>query len=92
MKKHRVRANNVARVVRKIVSAMINHCFESPDSPKYCRLPIIEAGYSEADGKAYHVYWYRLQWMIVESAVSKWDVYFMMHRMDVLCQLMSTFL
>jgi hypothetical protein len=79
VKEHRVRTNDVAGIVREIVSAVINHSLECPDGTKYSSLAIIELGYCDAHGEKYHVYWYGFQWMIVESAVGIWHIYIMMH-------------
>lgn len=83
MKEHRVRANDVAWIVWEIVSAVINHCLESPNGPKERRLAIIETGYGKTDGKADHVYRYGLKWVVIESTISKGNINFMVHRVDV---------
>lgn len=74
-----MRANDVARIVRKIVSTVINDCLECPDSPEQCRLTIVEASHRKTGGKSYPIDWDGLQWMIVEGAVCKRHVYIMVH-------------
>ena len=80
-----MRAHDVARIVRKIVSAVINDCLECPDSPEQSRLTVIEASHRKTGGEAYAIYWDGLQWMIVEGAVRKRHVYIMVHRVNMLC-------
>lgn len=63
---------------------MVNDGLESPYSPKERRLSIVQTSEIEAVRKAYPVDWDCLQGMVVESTVSKRDIYIMMHRMNML--------
>ena len=83
-----MRANEIAGVVREIVSAVINDCLECPNGPEKGRLTVIEASHGKTGGEAYAVYWDGLQWMIVEGAVCKRHVYIMVHRVNMLCATM----
>lgn len=79
MEEYGVRANDVARIVRKIVSTVINDCLKCPDGSKKGRLTIIEASHRKTGGEAEAIYWDGLQWMIVEGAVGKRHIYIMVH-------------
>ena len=79
MVEHRMRANYVAGVVRKIVATMINNSLECPDRSEECSLPVIQASYGKADWKAYTIYRNGLERMIVKSSIRKRHVYLMVH-------------
>lgn len=85
MKEHRVRANDIARIVGKVVATMINNGLKCPNSSKERRLSIVETGYCEADGEADHVYWDSFQRVIVESTVGVRYIDLVMHRVNVFC-------
>lgn len=51
-----MRANDVAGIVREIVSAMVNYCLKSPNGSENGSLAIVELGYCEAHGEEDHVY------------------------------------
>ena len=83
-----MRANDIARIVGKIVSTMINHCLECPNHSEKGRLAIIEASHCKTGGEAYAIDWDGLQWMIVECTVGKRHVYIMVHRVNMFCSTM----
>lgn len=60
MIQHRVRADDIARVVRKIIPAMINNSLERPDGAKKGSLAIVQSYDTQADGEANGVDWDRL--------------------------------
>ncbi len=80
-----MRANDVARIVREIISTVINDCLESPNSSEKCRLTIIEASHRKTGGEANAIYRDGLQWMIVEGTIRKRHIYIMVHRVNMLC-------
>ena len=79
MEEHRMRANDVTGVVRKIVATMINNSLECPDCSEECSLPVVQAYYGKADWKAYTIYRNGLERMIVESPIRKRHIYLMVH-------------
>lgn len=79
MKEYRMRANDVAGIVRKIVATVINNCLECPDCSEECSLSVVQAGYGKADWEAYSIYRNGLERMIVKSPVCKRHIYLMVH-------------
>ena len=79
MEEHRMRANDVAGIVRNIVATMINNSLECPDRSEECSLPVVQAGYGKADWKAYTIYRNGLERMIVKSPICKRHIYLMVH-------------
>ncbi len=90
MKEHRVRADDVARIVWEVISAVINNCLECPDCSKEGRLAIVESCDGKTVREANSIDRYRLQRMVVEGTVSEWDVDIMVHGMNMLCWKSST--
>lgn len=83
MEKDRVGANNVTRIVRQIVSTMIDHGLESPDGTEKGRLTVVQTSQPKTHGKSNPVNGNRLQWVIVECPVSERHIDIMVHRMNV---------
>lgn len=79
MKEHRMRANDVAGIVRKIVATMINNSLECPDRSEKCSLTVVQAGYGKADWKAYTIDRNGLERMIVKSPIRKRHIHLMVH-------------
>ena len=85
MEQDRVWTNDVAGVVGKVVSAVIDDRFESPNGAEDGRLAVVELGDREAEGKANAVYGDGFQWVVVKCAVGKGHGDVVMHRVDVPC-------
>ena len=79
MKEHRMRANDIAGIVWKVVATVINNRLEFPDCSEKCSLSIVQAGYGKADWEAYSIYRDGLERMIVKSSIRKRHIYLMVH-------------
>lgn len=83
MKQHGVGADDIARVVREVIPAMIDDSLEGPNCAEQGRLAVVKTGETEADWEADTVNGNRFEGMVVEGAVGEWHVDIMVHRVNM---------
>lgn len=89
MGEDRVGAHKIARIVREIVTAVINDGLERPKGTKKGCLTVVQTSQGKTNGKPDPVDGDGLQRMVVEGAVCERYVNIMVHRVNVFWQARS---
>ena len=79
MKQHGVWADDVARIIREVIPAMVNDSLEGPDSAEQGRLAVVKTRETETDREADAVNGNRFEGMVVERAVGERHIDIVVH-------------
>ena len=79
MVEYGIRADEIARVVGKVISTMINDCLECPNNAEEGSLAIVEPCYGQAHREEDAIDWDGFQRVVIKCAVCKRNVDIMMH-------------
>lgn len=79
MEQHGVGADDVTRIVRKVVPAVVNDSLEGPDSAEQRCLAVVKSGKTETDREADAVNGDSFERVVVEGTVGEWHIDIVVH-------------
>ena len=85
MEEHGIRADDVTRIVREVIPAMIDDSLEGPNCTEQGSLAVIQASKTETNREADAVNGNGLEGVVVEGAVGEWHIYIVVHGVDMFC-------